>query len=106
MALNHHLIDNMVALIGSCALPDLLDPDADPTFTDPTVITFIRQDPSGVQTEYMYGADPEVTKLTVGIYACVVTVLAAGTETWAFVTTGTCECRAEHAFVVDPSALS
>ncbi len=101
--LRHHLVGSKVILIGSCAV---VDPQTEvQTPTDPATVTFYRRTPDGILTTYVLGVSPEVVKLAVGVDACTVTVVQAGTEKWRYETTGACESAAEHEFAVLPSSV-
>jgi hypothetical protein len=103
MALNHYLVGSKVVLIGSCATVDPLT--ANQTNTDPTSVTFIREEPDGTVTSYVRGVDAEVTHLAVGIDACTVSVTQHGREKWRYEAMGACEAAAEDVFQVDASML-
>lgn len=103
--LNHYLVGNQVVMLGSCGVLDPLNPDADPTPTDATTVTYTRVDTAGAVHVYTTG-DPEVTHLATGVYACTVLVSpAAGREKWRFVSSGACAAAAEDEFDVLPSAV-
>lgn len=36
--------------------------------TDPGTVTFYLEDPTGIETSYVYGSDSEVTKVGTGVY--------------------------------------
>ncbi len=110
MSLNHYLIGGSVAgllLLGRyrmVATFKVKDPLTNvETDTDPTTIVYTRETPDATVTDYTFGADPEVDKLAVGIYACTVPLDQAGRELWAVQGTGACHARDEDALEVDPS---
>ena len=47
------------------------------TLVDPTTITFLFRTAAGVETSYVYGTAPEVTKTSTGIYVFVAPAYAA-----------------------------
>jgi hypothetical protein len=47
------------------------------TLTDPSTVTFLWRTAAGVETDYVYGTDAEVTKTSTGVYAFVAPTYAA-----------------------------
>jgi hypothetical protein len=88
-------------MVGTC---DVVNPLTNvKTPTDPTTITFIREEPDGTMTTYTE-ASPEVAQLATGVWSCTVTVDMAGREIWRFEGSGACIAVAEDAFTVTESA--
>lgn len=61
------------------------------TLTDPTTVTFIVDPPTEPPTTYVYGTDPEVTKLSTGRYQVKFVVPVGGT--WRVRGEGTDACQ-------------
>lgn len=102
MALNHYLIGSVVVMVATC---DVVDPLTDEkTRTDPSTVTFTREQPDGTMSVYTDG-DSEVTNLAVGVWGCTVTADMAGRERWRFQGTGACAAVSEDAFNVIESSL-
>jgi len=102
MALNHYLVGSTVVMLGTC---DVIDPLTEAkTPTNPTTVTFTREQQDGTVTIYMTGA-PEVVNLAPGIDACTVTVDVVGQEKWHYQGVGACAAVAEDAFDVLESIL-
>lgn len=60
----------------------------DDVLTDPTTVTFQLKDPDGIITTFVYGTDPEVVKVSTGIYYMDVTVSKPLTWFYRIVGTG------------------
>src|SRR5262245_15891936 len=112
MSVNAYLIGGRVVVIGTCCV--VLDPLADPdpvsgiipcTPTDPTTVVFKRKINNQAVVPYTNGS-PEVSKLAVGFWACVVDVDTDGKERWRFEASGACHAAAETVFTVLESDLA
>lgn len=55
---------------------------------DPTVVTFTLKKPDGTLVDYIYGTDPEVTKIATGIYNAVLTMSDVGSNYFGWNGTG------------------
>ena len=51
--------------------------DTEVTLVDPSTVTFLFRTSAGVETDYVYGTDAEVTKTATGIYEFVAPAYAA-----------------------------
>ena len=67
---------------------------------DPTTVTAVVQAPTGVETDYLYGTDPEVVREEEGVYACTFIPDSHGTWTVQFNGTGNAIAVNEETFLV------
>lgn len=73
---------------------------------DPTTVTFKVRKPDGTIVSYVYLIDPEVTRLSVGVYECALGVpVDAGQYHYEAVGTGTAACTLVGEFYVIPSSV-
>jgi hypothetical protein len=77
--------------------------DADGNVVDPTAVTFKFEDPSGNETSYVYGTDPEVVRVSQGVYRVDVTIDESGIWYYRFVSTGTGAAASEEFFKIRPT---
>ena len=67
---------------------------------DPGALTLVIQDPTGLQTAYVYGTDAELVKDSTGNYHCDVTVSTAGKWRFRWTSTGSAVGSEESVFLV------
>jgi hypothetical protein len=73
------------------------------TDADPTTVTFTVIDPDGVETQYVFGADANVTKYATGIYLCALEApLPPGDYLYGCVGTGHVQAADEGTFTILP----
>ena len=78
--------------------------DADGVATDPTDVScFVRV--GDTTTEYAYGTDPEIEKVSTGIYTCTITITEVGTHHYRFTGEGALVAADESFFKVRQSAF-
>lgn len=70
---------------------------------DPTNVFFQFKDPSGAITTYEYGVDPELQKLSTGVYSATVEPDDDGDWYYRFYSTGTGKASGENRFNVKSS---
>lgn len=68
--------------------------------TDPTVVTFKIEDPSGNETAYVYGVNVELVKESTGVYYVYYAIDEAGEWIVRFNGTGACYDAVEATFAV------
>lgn len=67
------------------------DPDTG-LVTDPIAVSVVVRQPNGTKTTYVYGVDPELTKVSIGLYQILITLSEDGTYKWKW--TGTAASKA------------
>ena len=67
---------------------------------DPTTVTFYVHDSEGEETDYLYGVDPEIVRVSTGIYYVLVDANKPGTWTYRFNGTGAVKAADEEQFRV------
>lgn len=80
--------------------------DADEAVADPTAVFFKMLEPDGTATSYTYGADPELEKVSDGVFRVVWSAAKAGKHRWRLWGTGAVEQSESGTFEVayDPLA--
>jgi uncharacterized protein YfaS (alpha-2-macroglobulin family) len=73
---------------------------------DPTTVTFKVENPSGVQTIYVYGTNVELIRDSTGVYHVDVNANTVGTWLYRFESTGTGQAAQEGTFRVRKSNFS
>lgn len=92
-------------LVGQAARIDAMFTDQAGTPTDPVTVNFRVRDPAGVETDHLYGTDPNVTKDAVGAYHFTLPLTAAGKYTVRTKGTGSATWAEETDLTVSPSAF-
>lgn len=77
-----------------------------PTLADPTTVVFTVLDPTGVETTYTLGTDPNVQRLSTGVFLLTLaTPLPQGVFTWNAVGAGDVVASGEGQFTILPSGV-
>lgn len=77
------------------------------TAADPDTVTFLWRTAAGVETDYVYGADAEVTKTATGVYAFAApTITTQGKHVCRVKSTGGLTAAAELAVAVRRSSFT
>jgi len=69
--------------------------------TDPTTVTLRWRDPHGVETVWVYGTDPEITRTSAGIYASEILGDITGTYVFRWEGDGSVTAADEDSFIVE-----
>ncbi len=73
---------------------------------DPQMVLLTLQAPNGTQTEYLYGEDPEVVKVSTGNYRADIDLAVAGTWIWRWECGNSLKAAHEGTIVVRQSLLT
>lgn len=94
---NTHDIGDLVTVVGEWSVPDT-DPKVP---LDPATVKLSVKDPSGNLVTYEYLIDPEITRVSQGVYRARINADEAGTWYYRWFSEGDGQAAEEQSFTVD-----